>query len=120
MNASYPKRNLKPLVIALTLALSTSAALAERYEGYVPMQQEIGAVNVGSGYTADETISQNAQSGADVPVAENDVTLMPGTMDVSQDSLALNTPYQAGSGYTSVNRSAAVIIIADSTTVEGN
>jgi len=120
MNASYPKRSLKRLVIALTLALSSSAALAERYEGYVPIQQGISAVNVGSGYTGDETVSQNVQSGSDVPVAEHDVTPMPGTMDVTQDSLALNTPYQTGSGYTSVNRSAAVIIIADSMTVEGD
>jgi hypothetical protein len=96
MNASYPKRSLKPLVIALTaltVALSSSAALAEWYEGYVPKQQESMAVNVGSGYTGDETVSQNAQPASDVPLAEDYVPLV---------LLVLDTPYQMGSGYTSL------------------
>jgi hypothetical protein len=114
MNASYPKRSLKSLVIALTVALSSSAALAEWYEGYVPKQQEAVALNVGSGYTGNETVSQNAQPSLDVPLAgeaKDYVILMPRAMEMPQDSLALDTPYQMGSGYTNLDQSAAVIII---------
>jgi hypothetical protein len=40
-------------------------------------------------------------------------------MEMPQDSLALDTPYQMGSGYTSLDQSTAVIIIADAMMIEG-
>jgi hypothetical protein len=107
---------LAPLVVALTVALTSSTALAGWYEGYVPMQQDAVAMNVGSGYTGNETVSENGQFSSDVPLAEDHVVLMPPTMDVP---LALDKPYQMGSGYTSLDQSAAVIIIFASTTMEG-
>jgi len=130
----HTKWSLTPLTVALAFALSGSAALAERYEGYTPQQQEAGGLSAGSGYTDTEAARQDVSTPALAP-SPSDIavdhegqadypSVMPLAIEGAMEPFALDgTRYQIGSGYTSStsqDQGELIIVIASNAPMEAD